>query len=295
MIRYKKKISLRKILKSLLYTILKLAGVILLAICLRVFLFASFKIPTPSMEPALVPGDFILVNKLIPGPRIVKNFDFLDGKDIEFTRLKGVRPIRRNDVLVFNYPYSQWGTLRLDLNTYYVKRCIALPGDTFRIINGIYRVTNCTDTLGNYPNQRRLSQRPDDSFPEGVFRCFPKDSLYYWTMKDFGPLYLPKANETLPVDRKNIPLYKNLIEYETKQQIRVEGSTVFLGDQPIESYTFRQNYYFMAGDLVADSRDSRYWGLLPEDHIVGKAAIVWKSKDENANKYRFNRFLKSIR
>lgn len=294
MIANKKKISFKKIVKSFLYTLLKLLGIILLAICLRVFFFASFKIPSPSMEPTLVSGDFVLVNKLIPGPRLVKNFDFLDGEEIKFKRLKGIRRIRRNDVVVFHYPYSQWGKLRLDLNTYYIKRCIAIPGDTFFIDNGIYKVKNTMDTLGNYPNQRLLSQRPDDSFPKGVFRCFPKDSLYHWTIKNFGPLYLPRANETLSIDRKNIPLYKNLIEYETQQQIQVRDSQVFLGNKQIQAYTFRQNYYFMSGDYVTDSKDSRYWGLLPEDHIVGKAFTIWKSKDENTGKYRFNRFFKSI-
>lgn len=285
---------IKRFLLQVFYFILKILGIILLAIAMRVFLFASFKIPSPSMEPALLPGDYILVNKMIPGPRIFKNMNIFEGGKIEFNRLKGIRAVKRNDILVFNYPYSDWNKLALDYNVYYVKRCIAIPGDTFLIDNGIYKIKNRSDTLGCYENQYRLSQLPDERFPKQVFRCFPKDSLYHWTVKNFGPLYVPKAGETLQINRQTIPLYRKLIEYETEQKVSIRDSLIFLDDKRIEDYTFSRNYYFMSGDYVNDSKDSRYWGLLPEDHIVGKAAIVWKSKNEDTDQYRFKRFFKRI-
>jgi signal peptidase I len=89
-------------------------------------------------------------------------------------------------------------------------------------------------------------------------------------------------------------LYWNLIRYETGGELNLQNDTVYLNSNHLQSYIFQQNYYFMAGDLTFDSRDSRYWGLLPEDHIIGKVAIVWQSKDKQTGKRRWNRFLKKI-
>jgi signal peptidase I len=136
----------------------------------------------------------------------------------------------------------------MDMNVFYAKRCVAIPGDTFFIENEIYKVKNANDRLGNYERQQQLSK--------------------------------------LPLDTLNIALYKNLIIYETGKNISVNQDRILLNNSLITAYTFQQNYYFMAGDYVADSRDSRYWGLLPEDHIVGKVALVWQSIDKNTGKRR---------
>ena len=120
-------------------------------------------------------------------------------------------------------------------------------------------------------------------------------SVYNWNVKNFGPLYVPRKGDTLQIDSKNIPLYKNLIRYETDKEIKTRNDTVFLDDEPLLSYVFQQNYYFMSGDWARYSNDSRYWGLLPEDHIIGKAAIVWKSKDPKTGKIRWERIFKKIR
>ena len=105
------------------------------------------------MEPVIVPGDFVFVNKLLLGPRIYRNLDFLKGEKSPVKRLWGFRKIKRNDVLVFNYPYSDESILDFDMNVFYVKRCVAIPGDTFYIENCIYKVKNSPETLGNYENQ----------------------------------------------------------------------------------------------------------------------------------------------
>jgi signal peptidase I len=239
------------------------------------------------MEPAIFPGDYIIVNKQIPGPRIIKNFFSSQKNDRwEIKRFKGVRKIKRNDVLVFNFPYESDGNkIELNLNVNYLKRCVAVPGDTFYIENGIYKVKSCPDVLGNYDNQYRFFQLTAGNIQPEIFNCFPFDSLYNWTVKSFGPLYVPKKGDALRIDSANILLYGNLIRYETGEEI----------PKDLQTYVFQQNYYFMAGDYVFDSRDSRYWGLLPEDHIVGKAAFIWKSRDMYTGKYRWNRFFKKVR
>ena len=267
-----------------------------LAICLRVFLFAVYSIPTPSMEPAIVAGDKVVMTKLIPGPRIIQNFFSLyQGEKPDIKRLRGIRAIRQNDILIFNFPYSDWKRLQMDVNVFYAKRCVAIPGDTFLIENGIYKVKNSNAILGNRDKQEQLAAKDSGELKPAVYPCFPYDERFGWTMKNFGPFYLPKKQETLSIDSMNVLLYKRLIIYETDREITVHNGKVYLNDSLITSYTFQQNYYFMAGDYVFDSQDSRYWGLLPEDHIVGKVAFVWNTKDRHTGKKRWHRFLKAVK
>ncbi|GHT24622.1 signal peptidase I [Bacteroidia bacterium] len=245
------------------------------------------------MAPTILPGDFVFVNKMIPGPRIFESWGFLDGTNLDMRRLKGYRKVKRNDILVFNFPYSNRNKLELDFNVFYCKRCIAVPRDSFYIENGIYKVKNVPDTLGCFEYQKQVSLKPGEFVP-GTYDCFPFHPEFNWNMKNFGPLYVPGANDTVAIDSMNVILYKNIIEYESNLFVAVKNGEVFLGDKTIREYVFQQNYYFMAGDYAPDSRDSRYWGLLPEDHIVGKAFLIWKSQDMKTGKWQWKRFFKSI-
>lgn len=290
------KMSWSVFFKYTVHLVVLLVIAILFAIILRVFVFATFKIPSNSMKPALYSGDYIVVNKLILGARVFKDYTNVDDtKRPAFWRVKGLGGIERNDILVFNFPYSKKGKITIDPDIFYVKRCIAIPGDTFYIDNGIYKVKGCTDTLGNIDNQKRMSKTVESDFKSNVYWCFPMSSSYNWNLKFFGPLYVPRKGDCLRIDSLTIQLYKKLIEYETSQKIKIKDSKVYLNDSIIQKYTFRTNYYFMSGDNVLDSRDSRYWGLLPEDHIVGKAAIIWKSEYPKNNTIRWKRVLKLLK
>ena len=281
--------------KNIVQWLLIIIGTIMVAIFLRVFIFATFSIPTPSMEPAIIPGDHVVVSKLTPGPRIISNFFSMEKEDKPiFERIDGFN-VKRNDILIFNYPYSDWSKIEIDLSVFYAKRCVAIPGDTFYIENAIYKVKNCSDTLGNYENQYRFSQIPDENIEPAIFNSFPFDGQYNWSAKNFGPIYLPRKNDSLEISQSNITLYRNLICYETGKEVDVKENAVLLGDSIIHCYKFTRNYYFMAGDYVFDSKDSRYWGLLPEDHIVGKVAFVWSSIDKNTDERRWERFLKKVK
>jgi len=292
-------IRLKKILKEARFYGILFCVVIILAIAMRVFLFTSIiKIPSGSMEPAVLTGDYIIANKQIPGPRVFRNFRQIriNGK-VQTKRFKGTHNVRRSDVLVFNFPYSAgWDKIDMDLNVYYLKRCVALPGDTFSIENGMYRVKNRPDSLGCVFRQRELSQMTRNDFSEEIWKCFPFDTVHYqWNIKDFGPLYVPVSGATIKLDSLNYLLYKNLVEYETDKTLSIRNGLVYLDDKMINDYTFKMNYYFMAGDFIFDSRDSRYWGLLPEDCIIGKAVIVVWSKDMYIAKIRWNRFFRTIK
>lgn len=246
---------------------------VLVVVLMRIFLFASFLIPTVSMQPTLIPGDYILVNKLIPGTRLDWPFKSVRTDRCCSTRINGYRNIKRQDILVFNAPYYQSNRIEKNPNTYYIKRCIGIPGDTLNIVDGVYCVKN----------KLRLKDYSPNMF-----------KLLHWTLSPFGSIYIPKVGDEIILDSINIHLYQKLIEYETNKKLYYLKGNFFLEDKPYPRYTFLQNYYFVVGDNAVDSEDSRFWGLLPEDHVVGKAAFIWKSINPITKEYRFKRFLKSL-
>ena len=288
--------TIKGIFRKILNGGLLLIVIVVLTIIMKVFLFATFKIPTASMIPAVEPGDHVLESKLYLGPRIYENWGFLKGKKTKMKRISGFSKVKRNDMLVFDFPYSTPNKMKQGGNVFYLKRCVAIPGDTFYIENGIYKVKGINEDLGYIEQQKELSERGEDTFAGNVRYTFPNDTANFrWTIKNFGPLYVPAKGDNIPIDSMSVLLYKNLIEYETRKTISIKYGAIHLGDSIIESYCFQQDYYFMAGDLIFDSVDSRYWGLLPDDLVVGKAFFIWKSEDMNTGKYKWDRFFKSIK
>ena len=260
--------------------------VVALFVVMQIFLFSSFKIPSNSMEPGLIAGDYVLVNKLIPGARLFNVFASLRGEQVQIVRLPGLREIRRNDVVVFNYPYpNNLDRIEMHMMKYYIKRCLGLPGDSLSIVNGYYRVNGIFEPVGNIEGQELFSVQSNKMLKDaGLYWSFPKDSLISWNVKNFGQLYLPRKGDVIDMNRENISIYRKLIEWETGQKL----------DPRIVSYTFQKNYYFVAGDRIEDSQDSRYWGLLPEEFIVGKATFIWRSMNPQTRGVRWDRICSRI-
>ena len=256
---------------------------------------ASFRIPTDSMQPTLQPGDNILVNKSIMGARIFNIWEAAEEKEVEIHRLPGLGKVKRNDVLVFHYPYPHKNdSLSMHLLKYYVKRCIALPGDTMGIRKGHYYINGINETIGNIEAQKRIEKLQKENTRGIVMDAYPWDKYIDWTIQDFGPLYVPARGQTVVMDSTAVKLYRNLIEWEQKEKLTFQGKEIFLGDSLIHEYRFRENYYFMGGDYMENSKDSRYWGLLPEPYIVGVATRIWKSVDRSTGKIRWDRVMKKI-
>ena len=270
-----------------------LCMIVVLWFMLQIVVFATFRIPSRSMEPELKISDHVLVLKPIIGPRLFNIYASIRNEQTEIYRIPGFRKIKRNDVLVFNYPYPKnRNKIEMHILKYYIKRCIGLPGDTLFIRNGFFHVLGVQTTLGNIESQKKIEaiKRPEDK----VFFSFPFDSIIGWNIKDFGPFYIPGKGDSIILNRTNFQLYKNLIEWEQQEILQYKNNVFLLGDKQIQSYLFRKNYYFMAGDNGLDSQDSRYWGLVPEEYIVGKAWLIWKSYDPFTGKFRWERFLKKI-
>ncbi len=265
-------------------------------IALRIFVFSSYKIPTDSMEPTIIPGDYVLVNKLAYGARLFNLFDAVEGEQVKIKRMPGYTRVKNNDVVVFHIPHpNTWNKIEMDMSKYFIKRCIGVPGDTLRIVSGIYTVNSDTaKRLGNYPEQLALSDKPIELLPEGVYRTFPWDSILNWNIKNFGPLYIPRKGDSIILNRTNALLYRKIIEWEQGYPLSFENDTLRDNGKPLLNYMFSHSYYFMGGDKVENSQDSRYWGLLPDDLIVGKAWLIWKSVDPHTNNFKWKRFMKSI-
>ena len=119
-----------------------------------------------------------------------------------------------------------------------------------------------------------------------------------WNVDNFGPIYIPQAGKTVALNLETLPFYSRIITEYEKNKLEIKGSDIYINGAKIKSYTFQQNYYWMMGDNRHNSEDSRYWGYVPEDHIVGKPIFIWMSWDSNGvgimNKIRWNRLFTTV-
>ena len=289
------KMIFRKYVDKLLTLACGLSVLIIMGILLQITTFASFRVPTDSMQPTLLPGDNILVNKSIMGARIFDIWEAAEEKEVEIYRLPGLGKVKRNDVLVFHYPYPRSNdSLSMHLLKYYVKRCIALPGDTMGIRKGHYYIKGVNESIGNIEAQKRIEKLQKENARGIVMDAYPWDKYIDWTIQDFGPLHVPARGQTVVMDSTAVKLYRNLIEWEQKEKLTYQGMEVFLGDSLIQKSCFLENYYCMGGDYTDNSTDSRYSALLPEPYIVGVATRIWKSVDKSTGKIRWDRVMKKI-
>lgn len=143
---------------------------------------------------------------------------------------------------------------------------------------------------GHYQDIRSMIEYSDlRSLP-----VFPNHIAYDWTEDNFGPLKIPSKGETIELNRQNLPLYTRIIDVYEKNDLELRGEDIFINGEKATSYTFKMNYYWLMGDNRQNSADSRFWGFVPDDHIVGKAVLIWFSKDPETG-IRWNRIFKGIR
>lgn len=224
----------------------------IIAFVLRTFIVEAYRIPSASMENTLLIGDFLLVNKFIYGAHI----PFSDH------RLPALKRVEQGDVVVFKFPH--------DHQTNFIKRCVAVAGQTIEIKNKIVFVDDVEQPL---PANAKLG---NDLEPLGKVdhAIFPFSSTF--NRDNYGKVRVPKQGDTLTLNEQSFYLYKSILEYES-HSAALMGGTVYVDGKPTTTYQVKQNYYFMLGDNRDNSHDSRYWGFVPESHIIGSALMIYWS------------------
>ena len=184
---------------------------------------------------------------------------------------------------------------RMGINTAELMYDPSLPG---------YRAMPLTaemlETVRTYSNVDTVMQNIDmypADYPDSYLTIFPFTADYKWTRDNFGPLWIPSKGATVQLTTENLPLYERIITSYEGHDLTVKDGVIYIDSEEAHSYTFAQDYYFMMGDNRHNSLDSRYWGFVPEDHIVGKPAVIWLSIDRNRrfpNNIRWRRFFKFV-
>ncbi len=313
-------------------------------------------------------------------PFSTTNKSFSEAVHWDYKRLAGPSKVERGDVVVFNFPagdtvllenqgvtyydvlrsyQTQFGMEKgreelfsdytvisrpVDKRENYVKRCVAIAGDTVEIINSqlyingepepdregrqfIYSVQttsplssrilenlNITEAYGNgsiyqmplteesaaelerIPTVISMTQYIAQGANSDVF---PNDDINYgWNQDNFGKLWIPKACESVDLTLENLPLYSRVIDVYEENDLEVKDGVIYINGAEATSYTFQMDYFWMMGDNRHNSADSRFWGFVPEDHVVGKAAVVFLSLDANKSfpaNIRWDRLFKSVK
>ena len=153
------------------------------------------------------------------------------------------------------------------------------------------------DVLATFPNVKTIARsvKAKNKFEEYIF---PHSINFSWNEDNYGPLIIPKKGETINLTTKNLALYKDIIERYEGNKLEIVGGEIHINQEVVTKYTFKMNYYWLMGDNRHNSADSRFWGFVPEDHIVGKALFIWMSWDKNAKglkKVRWNRLFDGVK
>lgn len=265
-----------------------------LSMLLIVFLISSSivgasKVPTGSMEKTILVGDFMLINKFLYG--------FSTPRDIPYTnialphfKLPGFTDPEKGDIIVFQFPGYRDEVEPQNIE-YWVKRCIGEPGDTIEIRNKVAFVNGEEYQIPPYINYLNPNAQPEAiSDPQ----IFPKGSG--WNSDNYGPLAIPKKGETIKLTKDNINVYETLINREHNAKVvKVSDGKIFINNQEADSYTIQDDYYFMVGDNRDNSLDSRFWGFVPRENIIGTPMIIYWSWNSDIPISDFFRLLGTVR
>ena len=300
---------------------------------------------------------------------------YLEWPKWDYKRVTGLGEVQLNDIVVFNFPagdtvllenqavtyydvlrdyQQQYGpeqgrreleknytiiTRPVDKRENYIKRCVALPGDSIRIVDSELFVNGqpqqtipekqyCYTVRTSSPLTQYTFEKLGitegsgsgnhyflpltDSDVEQLLKmdnvisvtrytaedeAFPHDARYPWTADNFGPLWIPQKGATIALTEDILPLYGRIIDVYEDNDLEVRDDGIYINGECRDSYTFKMNYYWMMGDNRHNSLDSRYWGFVPEDHIVGKPIFIWWSSDPDRHGLggiRWNRLFRFV-
>jgi signal peptidase I len=153
------------------------------------------------------------------------------------------------------------------------------------------------ETIGRFSNVTEVSPVIEKVGEDAPY-IFPYSAVYGWNQDNYGPIWIPAKGSTVKLDTSNLCLYERIIDVYEANDLRVEGDKIYINNVLSDSYTFKMNYYWMMGDNRHNSADSRYWGFVPEDHVVGKPKFIWLSLDKESKgikKIRLGRMFMKVR
>lgn len=235
----------------------------------QTFLLQAFSIPSSSMENTLMVGDFLFVNKFVYGAQSPENIPFTSIQLPRF-RLPAIKDPKQGDVVIFRFPHPELKPDQRGLD--YIKRCIAVAGQTVELkkkelfVDGV-KFSDRFDVPGVQMDPAVANE--GDVFPSTM-----------GTMDNFGPFRVPAEGDLLKI-RDHIELVKYLALRDGKK-LEARGSQYIVDGQATDTYTVGQNYYFMMGDNRDNSLDSRAWGPVPRNHIIGEGLFIYWSNVEAA-------------
>jgi signal peptidase I len=275
--------KVKEFIKSILYPLIA-------AFFIITFLIQNTRIPTGSMEDTILVGDFIIINKFIYGSTSPRYIPFTT-ISLPYFQLPALREPRHKDIVVFEYPGDRDDLKSKLIGVNYVKRCIGLPGDTVQIIDKMVFV-----------NKKQMWIAPDSKYV--IPYVYPVNYVQYdifpkgmpWNKDNYGPLIVPKKGSTIKLNPHNVTQWKTTIDREYgKDIVSINGKQVLIEGKPVTEYTFKKDYFFMMGDNRDNSLDSRFWGFVPRDLIVGSPIFSLFSWDRDIPFTDFFRLLGSVR
>lgn len=248
-------------------------AVVILAL-VRIFVFEPFRIPTGSMRPTILEGDVLLVNKLPYTIRSLRTIPFT-GIPLPYIEIPGLGHLDRGDVVVFDLPKAyDPGTIGTE---HYVKRCVAIKGDTVQMLEGRISV-----------NGREVPRARGDSGVEGQRAPIP-EAREFELFRHYGRIIIPYKGFEVQLDSVSAARWRPLIEGEGIS-VGYRNRIVFLGGLPATRYTFRHDYFLALGDNSSDSFDSRFFGFVPYDNLIGQALLIYWSREPEGH-IRWNRIV----
>ncbi len=268
---------------------------LILALVLKIFVVDAFKIPTGSMKNTLLEGDFLLVNKIAYSFATPHQIPFIN-KRLSRTELFSTGKPAFNDVIAFEIPADYYDPAAKDYSVL-IKRITGLPGDTIEIKDQILYINNIIYRNPSFI-KLDLNETPIENINKDLFPYNNK-----WSLENYGPIVIPKKGMIVELNPKNILQWQNAINTDHgKKVVSVEGTVININNQPVREYTFQKDYYFVLGDNRKNSIDSRYYGYIPEDWIIGKAFMIYWSQlpvqssgiSDYFSSIRYSRLMQSV-
>lgn len=259
------------------------------AFLIKTFLIETSRVPTGSMEKTIWIGDFLFVNKFVYGSSSPRNIPFTN-ISLPYFQMPAIREPRAGDIVVFEFPGDKDELAPVEISNY-VKRCIGVPGDTIEVVDKVVFVNG-----KEAPRASQIQYMNNYVTPQGIAnpRIFPQGSNF--NEDNYGPIIVPKKGDVINLSLSNIEQWRTIIDREFgKRAVSVEGNTIMIEGKPVSSYTLKQDYFFMMGDNRDDSLDSRFWGFVSRDKIVGEALMIYWSWDPSIPFSDFFNLLSSVR